>query len=275
MPELPEVETVCRDLRSSGLLEKQIDSVSILWNKTIQEPSPQEFSQQLCGRCITAINRRGKYIHMLTDNGISLLIHLRMTGGFSIRNSQSRMDTHDRVVLHLSDRDVVYHDTRKFGRMILTNSPQQILGKLGPEPLDPEFTAEVLHARLLNHRKMLKPLLLDQTFIAGLGNIYVDESLFLANLHPCRIANQVSWQEAKKLHCSIQFALTSAIDHRGTSLGTGEGNFTSNGYAGDNSMKLQVFRRTNLPCPVCTTSVQRIVVCQRSTHFCPVCQKID
>jgi formamidopyrimidine-DNA glycosylase len=275
MPELPEVETVCRDLSSCGVLGKRIESISILWDKTIREPSTQEFSQQLCGRCITTINRRGKYIHMLIDNGTSLLVHLRMTGGFSIRNTQSRMDTHDRVVFHLGECDLVYHDTRKFGRMILTNSPQQILGKLGPEPLDPEFTAEVLHARLSNHRKMIKPLLLDQTFIAGLGNIYVDESLFLANIHPCRIANQISLQEAEKLHHSIQSALTSGINHRGTSLGAGEGNFTSNGYAGGNSLQLQVFRRTGLPCPVCTTSIERIVVGQRSTHYCPVCQKFS
>lgn len=275
MPELPEVETICQDLRSSGLVGKPIQKVSVFWHKTITPLSAEEFGVRLVGRTIIAIERRAKFINLLLDDSQYLLVHLRMTGAFSIRNNHGGADLHDRVVFHFHERELVFHDTRKFGRMILCTDPHMIFGRLGPEPFDPTLTASVFHQSLSSHKRMLKPLLLDQSFIAGLGNIYVDESLFAAKLHPCKSAAETTLQEADVLLKAIRMVLRNAIENRGTSLGDGEGNFNSDGRYGTNASQLQVYHREGKPCPRCSTIIERQVVGQRGTHFCPRCQRLE
>lgn len=272
MPELPEVETICQDLRSCGFLGEILREVKVYWNKTITPLSPEEFSSRLVGRAVLQIDRRAKYLHMQLDDGQSLLVHLRMTGAFSVRKTPSSVDSHDRVAFQYADRELVFHDARKFGRMTLCTDTSQIFGRLGPEPFDPSLDAGVFYQMLSSRKRMLKPLLLDQSFLAGLGNIYVDESLFSARLHPCGRADKVTRPEADDLLHAIRSVLQSAIDNRGTSLGEGEGNFHSDGRYGSHASRLQVFHRTGEPCPRCSTTIERRVVGQRGTHLCPHCQ---
>jgi formamidopyrimidine-DNA glycosylase len=183
---------------------------------------------------------------------------------------------HEHVVLDLSDgRQLRFHDTRKFGRMYLVADPDLVVGHLGPEPLEKSFTANMFGEGLHSHTRQLKPLLLDQTFIAGLGNIYVDEALWEAKLHPCRLSSSLSDQKIKVLHRAIRKVLKRGLKNLGTSLGTGKANFYSvSQRKGRNRDELNVFRRTDLPCPRCKSPIVRIIVGQRSTHICPVCQNL-
>jgi formamidopyrimidine-DNA glycosylase len=158
--------------------------------------------------------------------------------------------------------------------MYFVENPEQIVGHLGPEPLEKSFTAHILKERLHAHNRLLKPLLLDQTFIAGLGNIYVDEALWVARLHPCRQSSSLSKPEVKALHRAIRKVLKRGLQNLGTSLGSGKANFYSVGQRkGRNRDELNVFRRTAAPCLRCETVIERILVGQRSTHICPTCQK--
>jgi formamidopyrimidine-DNA glycosylase len=157
----------------------------------------------------------------------------------------------------------------------LTPEANEILGALGPEPLAAGFTCKILAQRLSLRKRLLKPLLLDQAFMAGLGNIYVDEALWESKIHPCRIAASLTEPEVRALHRAIPRVLKRGLKNLGTSLGTGKANFYSVAkHQGRNRDKLNVFRRTNRPCPRCQTIIQRIIVGQRSTHICPTCQKI-
>jgi formamidopyrimidine-DNA glycosylase len=211
---------------------------------------------------------------MQISGGLSLLVHLRMTGSFHLDMEGRRSDSHDRVVLRLSDgRALHFHDPRKFGRWYLVDDPARVVGHLGPEPLGREFSAAGLAVALRSRRRMLKPLLLDQTFVAGLGNIYVDESLWEARLHPCRLSATITPAEARRLHAAIRLVLRKGIANMGTTLGSGEANFYSVGRRrGRNRDALRVFRRTGEPCLRCGAVIKRVVVGQRSTHFCPTCQ---
>ena len=168
-----------------------------------------------------------------------------------------------------------FQDTRKFGRIFLSGSPQTILGQLGPEPLQKTFTGRRLFAMLQASRRQLKPLLLDQHFMAGLGNIYVDEALWTAGLHPLRISCSLTEKDAAALHRAIRHVLRKGINNLGTSLGRGKGNFYSaNNRPGRNADMLNVFRRTGEACPRCGTAIARMIVAQRSSHICPHCQKM-
>ena len=271
MPELPEVETLRRDLIGAGLLGRRILDVDVLWNKTVQGMPEGEFRSRVAGSVIRSLKRRGKYLWFELDAGASLLMHLRMTGGLSLSAAGSA-DPHDRVVFHLDKGRLVFHDTRKFGRLLLTADPGEVLDRLGPEPLDPELTPALFHARLTGRRRLLKSLLLDQGFLAGLGNIYADESLFAAGLHPLSRSDSLEFEESRRLLESIRTVLEKSIDNRGTSLGDGESNFSSGGNYGRNALHLQVFRRTGMPCPRCGRPIERIIVGQRSTHLCSNCQ---
>ena len=171
--------------------------------------------------------------------------------------------------------DLRFHDTRKFGRVYLVADAERILGRLGPEPLDPLFTPRMLFAGLRKRSRLVKPLLLDQSFVAGLGNIYTDEALWEAKIHPRRSSDSLSQKEAEALHAAIRKVLRRGLKNLGTSLGTGKANFYSVGRRrGRNRDELVVFRRTGMPCPRCAVPVQRIIVGQRSTHICPKCQTL-
>jgi len=180
-------------------------------------------------------------------------------------------------VLVLADnRQVHFHDTRKFGRFRLVDDPTLHLAALGPEPLENAFTPAVLRRQLAGKRRMIKPLLLDQTCVAGIGNIYADESLWLARIHPTRRADTLTQPEIVRLHGAIRAVLTKAVAAEGTTLGHGATNFYSvAGRRGRNADALQVFRRTGEPCPRCGHVITRLVVGQRGTHVCPKCQKVN
>lgn len=276
MPELPEVETLVRDLRESGLCGARITNVIVRWPRTIAGMSPRTFRARMKGRRIAAIGRRGKYVVITLDGGHTLCIHLRMTGRLSFAPHSLPYGAHDHVIVQLKGRrDLRYHDPRKFGRWTLTEGSPACLAALGPEPLEPEFFCDAFRKRLCSRKGMLKPLLLNQRFIAGLGNIYVDEALWEARLHPRGTAASLSAAEQRRLYAAIRRVLRRGVRSLGTTLGSGTTNFYSiGGRPGRNREALRVFRRTGLPCPRCATPVSRIVVSQRSTHLCPRCQKM-
>ena len=264
MPELPEVETISRRLKPD-LIGRTILSADLAWARTLAAPSPRKFKQLMQGQTILDVGRRAKYC-MIRLTNFSLLIHLRMTGDLLIKNGPIEPEPHDRLIIKLSgDRSLVFNDARKFGRVWLTANPEDVLGKLGPEPLEPEFTVQWLHAALHNKRRQLKPLLLDQTFLAGLGNIYSDEALHMAKIHPLAASDSITAKQAKALHEAIHNVLNEGIRRNGASFDWvyrgGEFNF-------------RVYGRTGQQCPVCGTAIKRIIVGQRSTHYCPKCQKL-
>ena len=276
MPELPEVQTLVDDLKAAGLFGKRITAAGVYWPRTIAQPSARNFCKHIQAKTIRDIWRRGKYIVFDLSADYHLLIHLRMTGRLHLVAPDIRRSKHEHVILSLGKRlHLRFHDTRKFGRMFLVNDLEPILNPLGPEPLAPSFTTKLLTERLRSRKRLIKPLLLDQTFIAGLGNIYVDEALWEARIYPCRIAAGLSKTEMKALHRSIPKVLKRGLKNLGTTLGTGKSNFYSVArHRGRNQDQLKVFRRVGLPCPRCKTSIERIIVGQRSTHICPNCQKI-
>jgi formamidopyrimidine-DNA glycosylase len=191
MPELPEVETIARALKPE-LVGRTILSADLRWARTLATPSPAQFRKQIAGQKILDVSRRAKYLVIRLET-YSFLVHLRMSGDLVIRTGKIKPEKHDRLLLYLSDQNyLAFNDTRKFGRAWLTDQPEKILGKLGPEPLEKNFTAQWLFENLHKRKRSLKPLLLDQTFLAGLGNIYTDECLHIAQLHPQAASNNVT-----------------------------------------------------------------------------------
>jgi formamidopyrimidine-DNA glycosylase len=276
MPELPEVETIARELRphvrGRAILDAHVD-----WARTIAYPPEdvERFRAEVRGRQITDIWRRGKYIALdLGQDGRpwgACLIHLRMSGRLHLEPLGLRK--HLRVWFDLSDGQRLYfYNMRKFGRVWLVRDPETVLGDLGPEPLDKSFTPQLFRSLLLERRGMLKPLLLNQRFVAGLGNIYVDESLFRARLHPQRTADTLQEADALRLHGAIRSVLQQAIDHHGTTF---DGVFVRpQGQEGRQQEGLEVYGQTGLACVECGTPIERIVVGGRGTHFCPHCQPL-
>ena len=274
MPELPEVETVVRDLAAAHIVGRRIHRVEVLHPAILAGSQPPEFVRRLTGRTIAAITRRAKFIVFQLDGGEQLALHLRMTGQLHLLRA-SRQDKHDHLRLTLDDgRLLTYHDPRRFGRWTLLNNAAEFFAKLGPEPLDNRLTTPDFAQRLRRHRRQLKPLLLDQTFLAGLGNIYVDEALFAARLHPRRRAHTVKPAEACALLAAIRRILAAAIRARGTTLGLGEGNFAApHSGRGRFLARLRAYGRAGKLCSRCGAPIQRMLVGQRGTHFCPTCQR--
>jgi formamidopyrimidine-DNA glycosylase len=276
MPELPEVQTVVNDLIKAGLKGTVIQTVTVSWPRSIAGMSPGIFTRRLSGLRVQHIYRRAKYIIFdLGPKNTALLIHLRMSGRLRLAAAKEKRGKHEHVCIAFSDgRELRLHDTRKFARLYLYKTAEEITGDLGPEPLGSEFTPVWFSSMLSKRKRMLKPLLLDQRCIAGLGNIYVDEALWEAGLHPCRRSCTLTPAESKKLFAAIPRVLKRGLRNLGTTLGTGKANFFSvAGRKGNNSSQLRVFRRTGLPCPRCQAPIIRIIVGQRSTHICEACQK--
>jgi formamidopyrimidine-DNA glycosylase len=272
MPELPEVETIVRILRQGGpeqpaLPGRRILGTDLLWMRTIATPAPGEFISRLSGQMIEAIGRRGKFLYFqLTRDW--LFYHLRMSGDLLVRSVDAPYAPHDRLVLKLDGGiQLAFNDARKFGRVWLVDEVEEVVGDLGPEPLDESFTAEDLFIRLHATHRQLKPLLLDQTFIAGMGNIYTDEALNLARLNPLIPADVLSWEQARLLLESIRQVLANGIARNGASI-----DWVYRG--GDFQNYFRVYQRTGEPCPECGTPIARITVGQRGTHFCPRCQPV-
>ncbi len=273
MPELPEVETTVRDLKPQ-LVGKKIENASVSWRRTIATPTAREFAEQICGYTITDITRRGKFLrfHLRRGNATKFLfVHLRMTGGFRIDPSTEAREKHMHVALKLDDgRELRFRDPRKFGRMWLVDDETPVVGKLGPEPM--ELSERDFVALFEGRRGHLKPLLLNQTFLAGLGNIYVDESLWYARLHPLRPAESLTRAERMRLYRAIRRVLTRAIAVGGTSIDVMYKRV--NGASGGFQDSLRAFDRAQRPCRRCGTPIEKIVVGQRGTHFCPNCQRL-
>jgi len=276
MPELPEVQTVVDSLNSLKLKGRRVMRARVYWPKTIVGMTPATFKKKIQGRSVRGISRRGKFIVISLSRDLSLLIHLRMTGRFNWVSADPKRNPHEHVILVFGNKSALrFQDTRKFGRFYLTSNSQEILGKLGPEPLSDRFTLRCFHAMLQARKRLIKPLLLDQGFIAGLGNIYVDEALWKAGIHPLRVSSSLSKKEVAALHKAIPLVLYKGLANLGTTLGSGAGNFYSvAGRKGRNADELFVFRRTGEGCTKCRAPIQRIIVGQRSTHVCPHCQRM-
>ena len=272
MPELPEVETTVRALRNP-LLGETITGVRNDWPRHIATPSPEALQKRIAGRCIEAIDRRGKYLVFTLTGGETLIIHLRMTGHLSVVDGHAPLAPHTHTIFRLaSGKEMRFRNPRKFGRVYLVQDPEEVLGKLGPEPLDPDFTVEKLEEQLERRTKQLKALLLDQTFIAGVGNIYADEALFHARLHPQRHADSLQDGEVEALHAALQKVLRTGIEREGASI---DRYVKPDGSRGTMQQVVTVYQRTDEACYRCGTSIQRIVVASRSTHFCPACQPLE
>jgi len=276
MPELPEVETSVRDL-TPLLRGRQVLGATVTWPRTIALPDAASFIDQVAGQRFTHFGRRGKYMLLGLESGMTLIVHLRMTGHLLVVVGDAQMAQHTHVTMELDDgRRLIFQDARKFGRLWLVTDPAPILAHLGPEPFDPAFTSEHFGARLQNRTASIKALLLDQSIVAGVGNIYADEALFHARIHPMRAAGGLNASEVATLHNAIRQVLTAGIAKAGSSLGGSSlQNYSRPGGApGGFQEEFQVFRRTGQPCRQCGAPVARIVVAQRGTHFCPHCQQL-
>ena len=278
MPELPEVQTVVNEIIKQQLLGVKIKDVEILVPALVAPMDKADFEKTLKGRKITDLSRRAKYIVATLDNGTFFISHLRMSGHFVTIDAKEERGRFERArIIFANGKALRYDDIRKFGRFNLTKDKEEILGKLGPEPLENSFTPKLLFSLFPKDKKVklcVKAWLLDQTNVAGLGNIYVDEALWLAKIHPERPANSLTLNEAKSLRDAIQSVLRKGIANSGTSLGHTQGNFISaDGKHGNNAETLNVFHRQGKPCPRCGTTIIKTVVAQRGTHLCPKCQK--
>ncbi|MGQ0552322.1 MAG: bifunctional DNA-formamidopyrimidine glycosylase/DNA-(apurinic or apyrimidinic site) lyase [Planctomycetota bacterium] len=283
MPELPEVETVVRQLRPR-LVGRTVIAITLRWAGVLAWPGlggglpPRTFRQRLLGRRILAVDRRAKYFVLRCDGAISLVGHLRMTGRLVVTPARQPSDVQRasqrwvRAEFQLDDGTcLLYIDTRKFGRLTAVRALDEALPELGPEPLGPQFTAQWLQAQLRSHRRQMKPLLLDQAFLAGLGNIYVDESLHRAGIHPRRVSNEVTRPQAVRLHRAIRTVLTRAVSREGSSFDAFYR--TPEGRPGGYQDEFAVYGRSGELCRRCATPIQKTLVGQRGTHHCPRCQR--
>ncbi len=271
MPELPEVETIVRALRPQ-LVGATVLEAEVRWGRTVAEPGVKAFKERVRGQTVLEVGRRAKFVNIRLS-AYNLLIHLRMSGDLSVKMGKIEAGKHDRLILKLRLPGVegrlgnlVFNDTRKFGRVWLTDEAGEVTGDLGPEPLEEGFTAEWLYRALRGRHRQLKPLLLDQTFLAGLGNIYTDEALHLARLHPLRLSDTVTRAGAGRLRDAIRSVLEEGIRRNGASI-----DWVYRG--GEYQNHFRVYGREGKACPVCGRRIRRIVVGQRGTHYCPNCQK--
>ena len=268
MPELPEVETIRRQLCAAGVAGRSIEQVLIEWPRTVDPLSPEAFCERVEGRIIERLSRHGKWLIFELDGEENLLVHLRMTGGFYLSQGSLKKGPHDRALLRLSDGlNLHFRDPRKFGRWRLGAFP---LG-LGPDAL--EIGARQFFRTLEKTNRGLKGLLLDQSFIAGVGNIYADEALFEARLHPERRAGSLSEEDKLALYDAVTHVIRAGVENGGTSLGDGQGNYTDlNGDAGGHREKVKAYGRAGQPCVVCGKPLEKIKIAQRATVFCSHCQ---
>ncbi|MEW6199723.1 MAG: DNA-formamidopyrimidine glycosylase [Planctomycetota bacterium] len=265
MPELPEVETIVRTCRPR-LEGRRIVAFRSLWPKNVA-PGARAVSRVLAGQTITRLTRRGKHIVFELADGW-LLVHLRMSGRLEWGEDPERPPAHVRAVWELDDgRRLLLCDARKFGRIIYTRDLAATTAGLGPEPLARDFTAASLERQLRARRRQLKPLLLDQSVIAGLGNIYADEALFHAGLHPLRRSDELTAAEIGRLHTVIRRVLRQAIAAHGTTIDW----IYPGGWM---QKRLRVYGRTGQPCRRCGTPIIALRVAQRGTHLCPRCQPL-
>jgi len=282
MPELPEVETVARDLRPR-LVGAEIVGVRSSWARTLRNVDAEAFAAAVTGRTIEAVGRRAKLLVVELSGGLGLTIHLKMTGQLFVVDSGVPDDPYVRLVLELAGgRELRFRDIRKFGKvglyerdprtgdLLIERGGAGVFAATGPEPLDEAFKLRDFRRRLRARRGRLKPLLLDQSFLAGIGNIYADEALWAARLHPLRPAKSLRPIDEMRLYAAIRQVLSEAVERRGSSID----DYTAPDGDGAMQERLQVYQRTGEPCPRCGRPIRRIVVGGRSTHFCSWCQRL-
>jgi formamidopyrimidine-DNA glycosylase len=268
MPELPEVETIRNEL-SPHIIGHTITAVTLFDERIVRQPPVEEFNSRIIGETITEIGRRGKYLFFNLTSGETLVIHLKMTGSLWLKPP----DRFTRAVIHLDgDKKIYFRDPRKFGVMWLVENKDTVTDKLGPEPLETGFTAETLAKALAKRTTPIKALLCDQSLIAGIGNMYADEALFLAKIHPMRAGGGLSKKEIERLYQAIRQVLTNAINDKGASVDT---YFRPDGQIGTAHFQFRVAHRRGQDCPTCGTPLQRIPVRNRGSYFCPRCQSAD
>ena len=270
MPELPEVQTIL-DALTPLILKREITDVNALWPPVVARPERSLFIAWLKGRRVVDVRRRGKYMLFHMSDARWLIMHLRMTGKVRVVDATKPLRPHDRLLFRLAgNQEWRFEDQRKFGRVYLVENAEEVVGKLGPEPLSDDFNPEEFAARLARRTAPIKSLLLDQRMVAGIGNIYADEALFRARLHPLRPGGALTTEEIGWLVMAIKSVLAQALAEMGTTLRDYR---RPDGSVGSFQNSLQVFRRTGEPCPSCGAPIQRIVVGGRSTHFCPLEQQ--
>jgi len=270
MPELPEVETIKNELLPH-IVGRRVTGVTLFWEGIVRQPSVGEFCSRLIGQRLTGLARRGKYLLFSLTSGEVLIIHLKMTGSLLLKPASAEVGKFVRAIIHLDNgTEIHFRDPRKFGLMRLVEDADFIDDKLGPEPLEAGFTPQVLAQCLANRTAPIKALLYDQTVIAGIGNMYADEALFAARIHPLRAGGDLSSADVKKLHRVIQQILRSAIGNKGASVDT---YFRPDGTRGTAHFQFRVAHRLSGElCPTCGTPIERIPIRNRGTYFCPKCQ---
>ncbi len=275
MPELPEVETISRDLRGK-IPGHTIERAEVFWQRTVGYPAVPEFLEFIRNRRIETTGRRAKYVVIHLAENATLLVHLKMTGQLLYVPNSEPPNPYTRVLFHL-DRGMQlrFVDIRKFGRMYLVEADRlkdfPKIAELGPEPLEESFTVPAFRSLLRRRKGRIKPLLMNQGFLAGMGNIYVDEALFRSKLHPLRSTTTLKPKDMAKLRDDIVAVLEESIANRGSSIDDYRDPAGQKGY---HHVHLQVYGRTGEPCVVCGTPIKKIVVAGRGTHFCPRCQRL-
>ena len=274
MPELPEVETIASDLRPL-IVDRTIVAVDLRFPSIVRHPEPEAFLRELPGRRVAALDRRGKYMMFRLDPGLSLVVHLGMTGQLLHKLPEDPERPHTHVVLTLDNgTELRYSDPRRFGRLLLGSEAELVasrkLPKLGPEPLDPLFTPRDLHRRLSGRRAPLKLLLLDQSILAGIGNIYADEALYRARIRPDRAPARITRSRVKRLHAALRESLLLGIVNRGSSI---DDYVDLYGAKGRQQEELQVYGRGGRPCFNCGRPLTLVRLGGRATVFCRRCQR--
>ncbi|HHZ19028.1 MAG TPA: DNA-formamidopyrimidine glycosylase [Firmicutes bacterium] len=274
MPELPEVETIRRSL-TPLITGKRIEDVSVYLPKAIRGRTPEELRQELMGKIIAAVDRRGKYLLLCLKEGGTLVFHLRMTGRVIFRaTAEEPLAKHTTLVLDFAGgAQLRFEDPRKFGTVdLLSDHAHHAMDLLGPEPLGGKWTLDDLIKAGKTRKTCIKAVLLDQAVVAGLGNIYTDESLFRAGIYPGRPASSLSQEEWQRLYGIIQEVLAEGIEYRGT---THRDYVDGLGNAGGFQERLRVYGRSGLPCVNCGTPIRRKKLAGRGTHYCPKCQHAE
>jgi formamidopyrimidine-DNA glycosylase len=274
VPELPEVETIVADLRPH-LVGRTIVRCELAFPTVVRHPEPEEFIDAVTGMRIESMTRRGKYIYLHLAGSVVLVVHLGMTGQLRLFDAVVPLEKHTHAVFFLDDgRQLRYRDPRRFGRLLAGTEDALLTAKkmprLGPEPIDPAFEADELYRSLRRRRAPLKAVLLDQKAIAGVGNIYADESLHRAGLRPTRIASTVSRRSARRLHASLRESLELAIANRGSSVDTYRDAW---GEVGGQQEKLLVYGRAGEPCFTCGRPLRSLRIAGRTTVYCTRCQR--
>lgn len=275
MPELPEVETIRRSL-ADKIIGKAFENVEVFLDKMVKGLEPANIQSELKGKKITRIDRRGKYLIVHMTGDMAMVIHLRMTGQLVCCRPEEEKTKHTHVIIQLSDNlHLRFIDQRQFGKIQFVSKKElenvSGLKTLGVEPLSEEFTRDYFKKEIRSKRTKIKPLLLDQTFIAGIGNIYADEVLFRSMINPEKVASTLTPREVSRLHIAIKEVLNEGIENKGTSI---KDYIDGDGNKGSNQNNLRVYGRDGEPCLKCGKTIEKKTIGGRSSHYCPKCQKL-